>query len=125
MKQKCLILIFILLLPITAAAEQVFSVNLFFGLSRPDGTGVTLAQWQTFETQTLATTFPGFTVADTLGYYQGAPERSKLVLLVLKQDEIPKAEKVAAAYAEKFDQDSVMMVKTPVAEWKFITPETN
>lgn len=101
--------------------EQNYRVRLFFGLSLPDGGGVSIKQWNTFETQVLAKTFyDGFNLVDSLGYYQGQPERSKIVTVIVTEKDMSKVKKVARQYATQFNQDSVMMVKVKVDDWQFI-----
>jgi hypothetical protein len=113
-----------LLLPQTAALAEIYQVRLFFGLSRPDGGGVSLQEWQEFQEEELAATFEGFNVVDSTGYYLGDPERSKLVTLIVEEEQLGLVKELAQSYAEQFDQDSVMMVQTPVEEWLFIGPES-
>lgn len=109
-----------LLFSVNSFAGETFQLRLFFGLSRPNGHGVSLAEWQTFEKDTLAKTFAGFNVVDSTGYYQGKPERCKIVTLICGEEKIKKAKALAGQYAKTFDQESVMMIKVPVLEWEFI-----
>ncbi len=104
------------------STEDVYRLRLFFGLSLPEGGAVSLEQWQNFQNNEIATAFEGFNVVDSVGYYQGKPERSKIVTLIVKQPDINKAKSLASRYAKKFGQDSVMMVTVPVLEWEFIGP---
>ena len=97
---------------------------MFFGLSLPGGGAVSLNEWQKFEREEIAKTFEGFNVVDAKGYYKGEPERSKLVTLVLEEQDMAKAKALARLYAAKFQQDSVMIIKTPVVEWDFIKPDS-
>ena len=59
-------------------------------------------------------------LVDSLGYYQGQPERSKVVSVIVTEKDMPKVKKVARQYATQFNQDSVMMVKVKVDDWQFI-----
>ncbi|MCP4117957.1 MAG: DUF3574 domain-containing protein [Desulfobacteraceae bacterium] len=124
MNKKSLVVISMLIalvcFPLKGFAADVYSVRLFFGLSMPGGGAVSLCEWQSFLAQEIAKTFDGFNVVDSTGYYKGKPERSKIVTIVLDRDEMPKVIKLARSYATKFHQESVMMVKTPVASWQFI-----
>ena len=110
------------LLPLTVYAgdDADYRVRLFFGLSMPEGNGVSLKQWQAFQKNVLGATFEGFNVVDSTGYYKGEPERSKIVTLVVNQSDMENVKKVASLYATQFNQDSVMMVKIKVDEWAFI-----
>ncbi len=105
----------------TAKTSELYRIRLYFGLSMPNGGGVSLKEWQAFEQQEIAKTFDGFNVVDSLGYYKGEPERSKILTLILKPDEMPKVKQLAASYAKQFHQDSVMMVKVTADDWQFIS----
>lgn len=105
----------------TAFGEDIYRLRMFFGLSIPDGGGVSLKEWEAFVDKKIATTFAGFNIVDSTGYYQGEPERSKVVTLIVEgDDDIQKAKALAADYARQFHQDSVMIVKVPVLEWCFV-----
>lgn len=101
-------------------AQEVFKVQLFFGLSIPGGGAVSLVEWEDFRDKQIATAFEGFNVMDTVGFYKGAPERSKVLTILLAEDEMHKAVELAASFAARFHQESVMMVKLPVLSWQFI-----
>ncbi len=101
-------------------AKEVFRVRLFFGISIPDGSAVSLHDWNEFLSKDIATAFDGFNVVDSTGFYKGRAERSKIVTIIANEDEINKVKEIARKYAKKFKQDSVMMVKVPVNEWDFI-----
>ncbi|MFO6424161.1 DUF3574 domain-containing protein [Motilimonas sp. KMU-193] len=117
-----LALIFILVFcPLRVFASDYYSVQLYFGLSLPTGGGVSLKQWDTFMTEHIASRFEGFNVVDSVGYWQGEPERSKIVTIVLKANRVTDAEAVARVYAKLFHQDSVMMVQHPVTKLEFVT----
>jgi len=104
----------------TSNAEDVFRLRMFFGLSIPDGGAVSLEEWNLFQQEEIIKTFDGFNVVDSVGYYKGKPERSKIVTVIVKQQDIKKAKELAALYSKKFKQESVMIVKVPVLEWSFI-----
>ncbi len=104
-------------------AGQNFRLRIFFGLSRPDGGAVSLEQWQSFQDKEITRFFDGFNVVDSVGYYKGKAERSKIVTVIVSEDGIGKAEKLAKLYAVRFSQDSVMIVKVPVSECSFITAD--
>ncbi len=115
--------------PTISSAEETYRLRMFFGLSIPTGGAVSLKQWNDFEKSLLATSFDGFNVVDLVGYYQGSPERSKLVTLIVKGkdinkiDDVQEAKKVAKAYARKLGQESVMIVTVPILAWDFIEAE--
>lgn len=121
--KSLLILLGFMLISFGAVAdtlEQNYRVRLYFGLSLPDGGGVSLKQWRAFQQNVLVTNFEGFNVVDSTGYYKGEPERSKIVTILTNESGMKAIKKVASQYATKFQQESVMMVKIKVDEWVFI-----
>lgn len=115
-----LLLITMLFISINCFAGETYQLRLFFGLSRSNGHGVSLEEWQTFEKESLAKAFSGFNVVNSTGYYKGKPEACKIVTLICGEEEIQKAKTLAGQYTKTFDQESVMMVKGAVLEWSFI-----
>lgn len=109
----------ILLMPSALQASEQLRVRVYFGLSLPNGGAVSLEEWSNFERSEITKAFDGFNVVDSTGYYKGKPERSKIVTIVLVKEDIPKVKKLARSYAEKFKQESVMVVTVPVVEWSF------
>ncbi len=110
----------LLALPVSGYADEIYRVRLFFGLSLPNGGAVSLYDWQMFQEKQISQTFEGFNVVDSTGFYEGKPERSKIVTLIIEKKDIPKAKKLAKSYAQQFQQESVMIVVVPVLEWSFI-----
>ena len=105
-------------------ADDTFRLRLYFGLSLPQGRAVSLADWESFQQGYITKYFDGFNVVDSVGYYKGKPERSKIVTIIVKAKDIAKAKELASIYAKKFQQDSVMLVKVPVLEWDFVGPDS-
>ena len=98
-------------------------VRMFFGLSFPNGSGVSLQQWQEWEDTVLAEQLTGFNVVDSTGYYKGQPERSKVVTVIVfegDKETMNKIKAIAIDYAKRFGQESVLVVTTE-AEATFIT----
>lgn len=126
------VLFAVLLLPFSpvaktaAADDDIIRLRMFFGLSLPaeaGGGAVSLADWRDFRDNDLAKTFDGFNIVDSVGYWRGKAERSKVVTLVLEESDIPKARALAARYAKRFKQESVMLVAVGVEEWSFVGAE--
>ncbi|MDA0127832.1 DUF3574 domain-containing protein [Vibrio sp. MarTm2] len=109
-----------LLLPLKALASDVLHVQLFFGLSIPNGGNVSQTEWNDFVSDHIASRFDGFNIVDSTGYWKGKAETSKIVTIILKQEELGKAESIAHAYATLYHQDSVMLVQSPVTQWEFV-----
>jgi hypothetical protein len=98
--------------------DRYYRTELYFGLSKPDGSEVTAEEWARFLADEVTPRFPaGFTVIEALGQYQGddkkiVKEKSRvLILLYEKKDRkhnSVKIEEIRAAYKKAFRQESVM-----------------
>jgi hypothetical protein len=108
-------------LPLRALASEAYSVQLYFGLSIPDGRVVTTKQWNDFVVSQIAPRFDGFNVMDSLGYWRGKAEQSKVVTIIMPKDQLPKAALIAKQYATLYHQDSVMLVHHPVSD-SYLSP---
>ena len=105
-----------------ATAPSAVSDRLFFGRVIPGGGEVTEAQWNTFVTEVIVPRFPeGFTVWRGSGHWKGdnavpVPEQACVLEVVHPQDPAAdaKLEEIARAYRQRFNQDAVMGVRTPV-----------
>lgn len=105
-----------------AHETENYRVRMYFGLSMPSGGAVSLYDWDKFQNEQIASAFSGFNVVDSVGYYQGKPERSKVVTIVIKKEDMSVVKEVAKKYATLFSQDSVMVVAVPVDKWLFVKP---
>ena len=106
-----------------ANAKEVFKVQLFFGLSIPGGGAVSLGEWEKFRDGQIVNAFEGFDLMDTVGFYKGEPERSKVLTVLISGDEMHKVVELAKSFATQFHQESVMMVTLPVVSWQFINAD--
>jgi len=96
--------------------------ELFFGLSRPNGTKITRKDWEKFATKEIAPRFSsGFTLVNGVGQWQmkGEPvahENTKILLLLHPQNEYYERAitKIIAAYKSRFSQQSVLRVDSDV-----------
>ncbi len=99
-------------------AEPWVRTELFFGTSKPDGTTVSNADWETFLDTEITPRFPdGLTVLNGAGQWQGendeiVEERSKIVILLYPREAIAESnteiEDIRAAYERAFQQESVL-----------------
>jgi hypothetical protein len=108
----------------TTPVHDWVRTELYFGLSRRDGSVITEQEWAGFVNTLIAPRFPaGFTVVPAQGYFGSrdqSPHSEPTRLLILFHD--PSARDgadddisfVAAEYARKFDQESVLRVDAPV-----------
>lgn len=102
---------------------QIFHAQLFFGMSIPSGHAISLSEWNNFIDNHITPRFDGFNIADSMGFWQGQPERAKIVTIVLSEQQITEVEAIASDYATLFHQDSVMLILRPVAKWEFVPGE--
>lgn len=115
------ILIVIALFPLRALATDIYSVQLFFGLSIPDGGVVSVQQWDNFVVSHIVKRFDGFNIVDSTGYWKGKLEHAKIVTIIAEADKVSDAQAIAHDYAKMFHQDSVMLIQSPITNWEFIT----
>jgi hypothetical protein len=104
----------------TAPLKPMLRAELYFGRNIGDRFAVTDRQWQGFVARELTPRFPGLTVVDGLGHSAGGNrqvrERSKIVIVVLPNDDTARGRLAAAmsAYIKQFRQKSVGQVIQPV-----------
>jgi hypothetical protein len=99
-------------------AEPWLRTELFFGAAKPDGTVVTVAEWEAFLDAEITPRFPeGLTVLDGAGQWQEADgdiieEHSKVVLLLYPRtaqaESHAEIEAIRAAYEQVFGQEAVL-----------------
>jgi len=96
--------------------------DLFFGLARKDAPPVSPEEWQDFVDTTVTPLFQeGLTIFDADGQYQSpsgplVKEDSKVLILLHDgtRPHLDAIESIRGAYIQRFDQDSVLRVDTPV-----------
>jgi hypothetical protein len=102
--------------PIAPAPQLFIKDELYFGLSKPDGSLVSATEWQDFVDRTITPRFPdGLTVMDAYGQYltqrnQLVREPTKVVILIYG-DSPARARAIAdiiAIYKQRFQQESVL-----------------
>lgn len=101
-------------------AEKYVRTELYFGLTKPDGSTLTDVEWSEFVDEIITPRFPdGFTVVDGKGQWRNkegkiAKENSKMFIVVYPRktrgDAGKKIEEIRSAYKKRFDQESVMRV---------------
>ena len=103
------------------AENRMQQTTLYFGLSQPDGTLISPAQWQAFIDGDVTPRFrAGLTVYDARGQWLGndgavVREQSKALMLIHANDERQNAgiEAIRQRYITRFHQESVMRVDLP------------
>ena len=107
----------------------VVEYDLYMGQSIKGRSPVSAKEWQEFLDTSVTPRFPqGISVVDVAGQYlyEGAkkPTKENSKLLILVYEETPEVEKKVRAivhdYAERFSQESVMVIKKRVEQefWK-------
>ncbi len=101
-------------------AEKYVRTELFFGLSKPNGSLVSESDWQRFVDEFVTPRFPdGLTILEADGQWRGKDakvvrEQSKVIVLLYKRKERKEAntkiEEIRSEYMKRFDQEAVMRV---------------
>ena len=102
----------------TTANSRWARSEVFFGLSRPDGSMITNTEWQTFVNEVVTPKFPaGLTIVDSAGQWRNAhgrieQEPSKMLVLLHPQSPTFDAQidEIRALYRQRFNQEAVMKV---------------
>lgn len=93
--------------------------ELFFGLSRPDGSTISESEWQAFVDQEVTPRFTaGLTVSQAQGQWLGnsgavVKEGSRVLTLIYpirEEQSLRGVEEIRTLYQSQFDQESVMRV---------------
>lgn len=108
-----------------ATTPAMVSDRLFFGREIPGGGQVTEAQWKAFVDEVITPRFPdGYTLWQGRGSWRGddgqtVSEDSSVFEVTHSRDPATdtKIDEIARAYRERFNQDAVLLVRTP-AEMK-------
>ncbi|MDP5252712.1 MULTISPECIES: DUF3574 domain-containing protein [unclassified Vibrio] len=91
--------------------------ELFFGLSRPDGSTISESEWQAFVDQEVTPRFTaGLTVSQAQGQWLGnngavVKEGSRVLTLIYpmrEEQSLRGVDEIRALYQSQFDQESVM-----------------
>ena len=98
--------------------ERFARTELFFGSAKPDGSAVTMQEFQQFLDEEITPRFPeGLTLLVGLGQFRNSngviiQERSMLLILLYpvetRRDSSVKIEQIREAYKEHFQQESVL-----------------
>lgn len=104
--------------PVSVVAQApTVIVELMFGLSSADGTGVSEQAWDAYLDEELSRSVPGFTVMDCRGGWREngrmMREACKYVLILMDSESIPALSAAVEAYKERFDQKSVLWLQRP------------
>ena len=104
----------------TPGLQRMVEAQLFFGRNIAGRGMVSDDEWQRFLDEEVTPRFPaGFSVADIDGQYRNAGgtiarERSKQLLIVGPGGEEIKLDAIRDAYKRRFNQESVLLVESPV-----------
>lgn len=134
MRSRCLVLILTISLlygclgirPHDQAASiqecPTVKIELFFGLSFPDGGSLSESEWKNFTASSITPRFPGgFTVYDASGQWLNAfgaltKEGTKVVVLITdnSREKFLLIDEIREAFKEEFRQESVLLVNSCV-----------
>lgn len=76
--------------------------------------------WNWFVARYIGKEYEGFTVETAIGYWKGAQEQSRVVILVADKPDDSKIGRIIEAYVKLFCQDAVLRVDK-VMEFKFVS----
>jgi hypothetical protein len=96
--------------------------ELYFGMSRRDGSEISEDEWQAFVRDEITPRFPdGLTVLSARGQWRDASgsvhrESSRVLVLIHQRgaEADSNIERIRKIYCERFAQDSVMRIDSPV-----------
>lgn len=116
------LILFLLLLPVSAWAAEMVETKLYFGLTTSDGAPVLKAQWKEFVSDEVSPRFPsGFTIVNAKGQWQdknGKLIRENTRLLIIVHEKSEKAARDIAAlkslYIKRFRQSAVFHTESVV-----------
>lgn len=104
----------------SSLAEKFIRTELFFGLSKRNGSLVSESDWQRFVDEFVTPRFPGgLTILEADGQWRSEDakvvrEQSKVIVLLYKRKERKaantKIEEIRSEYMKRFDQEAVMRV---------------
>lgn len=92
--------------------------EVYFGLSRPDGSLISDTEWQKFLDEAVTPKFPsGLSVVNVAGQWRNATghidhEQSRVLVLLHKRDAAmeKQIDEIRTAYCQRFHQEAVMKV---------------
>jgi hypothetical protein len=103
-----------------ALAEKFIRTELYFGMSKKDGSEVSESDWNAFLDHEITPRFPeGFTVLFALGQFCSGSgriirEKSRVIIFLYPKHDRKtagiKIDEIRAAYIKRFDQESVLRV---------------
>lgn len=106
--------------------------ELYFGRSCPNGSTITVMQFERFLVDTVAENFPeGFTVAEKNGAWKDREtgllirERTSVLGILAPNDDRTRevVAAIARIYAVRFNQDAVLVTETAVSAVSFVEQE--
>jgi hypothetical protein len=106
--------------PTLRAVDKYFRTELYFGLSKPDGSLVTDEDWAEFLSAEVTPRFPaGFTTLEGRGQFRDnsgtiVRERSRVLIFLYtretRRESRAKIEEIRNAYIKRFRQESVLRI---------------
>jgi hypothetical protein len=100
-----------------------YSFKLYFGLSKPDGGAVSIEEWDNFQSNIIGKYFDGFNVTDSIGFYKGKSETSKIVTIISDISDVSKVYELAKEYDRMYQQESVLLVQKEIDDFRFISDD--
>ena len=86
--------------------------TLYFGTGKPDGSVVTVAEWQQFLHDEVTPRFPGFTHWEAHGSWKDVPEETHVLQVVHPAGREADIVAIIDAYKKRFAQEAVLQVRS-------------
>ena len=91
--------------------QSAESDTLYFGTGKPDGSVVTVAEWQQFLHDEVTPRFPGFTHWEAHGSWKDVPEETHVLQVIHEPGRERDIAAIIEAYKKRFAQEAVLQVR--------------
>ena len=106
----------------SSSSQRWVRSEVYFGLSKPDGSFISGGEWDAFVSEVVTPEFPaGLSIIDVVGQWRNGSgciekERSKMLVLLHPSNAAAEVQidEIRASYRRRFNQEAVMKVTTPV-----------
>jgi len=98
-------------------------IRIYFGADIQGRDTVRPEDFEAFLSDHVTPYWPGFTLTEGTGYWQGNPETVR-ILSALVDDWQGHANRIARAYAREFSQDAVLVERSAVSAVDFVSADS-
>lgn len=86
----------------------------YFGADCGIDDPVSDGQFLQFLSNAVVLYFPGFTITESKGWWEGKPERVRVLTIIHGPDDADRCTKIAETYRDRFSQSSVLVTTIDV-----------